>query len=59
MTSDYEGPRLYTMYHEYRGDIVVDGYAYGDPWVEQALLMGDIKFKSPEEARAWWEANYE
>lgn len=34
------------------------GYAYGAPWVAQALLMGDISFDTPEEAKAWWEKNY-
>ena len=29
-------------------------YAYGPPWVEQALLMDDIRFKTKEEAIAWW-----
>ena len=33
-------------------------YAYGEPWVAQALLMDDIKFDSPEEAKAWWERRY-
>ena len=33
----------------------ITGYAYGLPWVAQALLMDDIKFKTPEEAKAWWE----
>lgn len=33
-------------------------YAYGAPWVMQALLMDDIKFDSPEEAIAWWERRY-
>ena len=30
-------------------------YAYGAPWIMQALLMDDIKFDTPEEAVAWWE----
>ncbi len=34
------------------------GYAYGDQWVAQALLMDDIRFDTEEEARAWWEKNY-
>jgi len=33
-------------------------YAYGEPWVMQALLMDDIKFDTPEEARAWWDRRY-
>ena len=33
-------------------------YAYGAPWVAQALLMDDIAFDSPEEARDWWERRY-
>ena len=36
----------------------VVAYAYGDPWVAMALYMDDIKFGSPEEAKAWWEKNY-
>lgn len=34
------------------------GYAYGDPWVGQALFMGDIRFDTEEEAKAWWEESY-
>ena len=45
---------LYTLYN---GDKPV-AYAYGDPWVAQALFMDDIKFKTPEEAKDWWEKNY-
>lgn len=33
-------------------------YAYGAPWVAQALLMDDIAFETPEEARAWWKRVY-
>lgn len=33
-------------------------YAYGAPWVAQALLMDDIKFDTPEEAKEWWERRY-
>jgi hypothetical protein len=40
------------------GNEVITGYAYGAPWVAQALFMDDIKFDTPEEARAWWEKNY-
>ena len=40
------------------GTVEVLGYAYGDPWVAQALLMDDIKFDTPEEAKEWWEKNY-
>jgi len=29
------------------------GYAYGEEWVAQALLIDDIKFKTPEEAKEW------
>lgn len=34
------------------------GYAYGKPWVAQALAMGDLSFDSPEAAKMWWGANY-
>ena len=33
----------------------IAGYAYGPPWVAMALYMDDIKFKTEEEAIAWWE----
>lgn len=33
-------------------------YAYGAPWVAQALLMDDIAFATPEEAKEWWERRY-
>lgn len=36
----------------------ITGYAYGAPWVAQALLMDDIKFSTPEEAIAWWNRRY-
>lgn len=36
------------------GALYIEGYAYGPPWVSQALLMDDIKFQTPDEARAWW-----
>lgn len=34
------------------------GYAYGLPWVAMALYMDDIIFKTPEEAKEWWERRY-
>lgn len=40
------------------GKKFVTGYAYGEPWVAQALLMDDIKFDTPEEAEKWWNENY-
>lgn len=40
------------------GTLVPVGYAYGEPWVSQALLMGDIQFDTPEEAKEWWEKNH-
>jgi len=30
-------------------------YAFGEPWIAQALLMDDIRFRTPEEA---WESFY-
>lgn len=51
--------RLYTSYiKDEKGNLIVTGYAYGEEWVEQALFMDDIKFKTPEEAKAWWERTY-
>lgn len=50
---------LYTNYAEEEdGTLITLGYAYGEPWVAQALLMGDISFDTPEEAKEWWEKNY-
>lgn len=50
---------LYTNYvQEEDGTIRPIGYAYGKPWVAQALLMGDISFDSPEAAKMWWEKEY-
>lgn len=40
------------------GNITITGYAYGEPWVAQALMMDDIRFDTEEEAKAWWEKNY-
>lgn len=52
-------PRLYSDSEvDQYGNVTTVGYAYGEPWVAQALLMGDIKFATPEEAKAWWERNY-
>ena len=44
-------PELYTLYN---GDKPV-AYAYGEPWVAQALLMNDWQYPTPEEAIAAWE----
>ena len=33
-------------------------YAYGLPWIAMALYMDDLAFKTPEEAKTWWEKNY-
>lgn len=43
-------PEMYVM----KRDGVPVGYAYGDPWVSQALLMNDWQFDTPEETiKAW------
>lgn len=51
-----------TMYVKYEvgndGNPVPVGYAYGEPWVAQALWMGDMKFKTPEAAKEYWEKHY-
>ena len=50
---------LYTAYREDPdGTKIVTGYAYGEEWVAMALYMDDIRFDTPEEAKAWWEKNY-
>lgn len=43
-----------TMYVKYEGDTPV-AYAYGEPWVAQALFMDDISYPTEEAARAAWE----
>ena len=40
------------------GNVSVVGYAYGAPWVAEALLMDDIRFDTAEEAKAWWKKYY-
>ena len=42
------------LYIKYIGDVPV-AYAYGEEWVATALFMDDIKYKTPEEAKAAWE----
>lgn len=50
-----DGPRLYKEVRVGEdGVVTVVGYAYGEPWVEQALYMGDLRFDTEEEARDWW-----
>lgn len=50
---------LYINYaREADGTIRPIGYAYGAPWVAQALYMDDLKFDTPEEAKEWWEKYY-
>lgn len=40
------------------GSEKIIGYAYGLPWVAMALYMDDIIFKTPEEAKEWWDHRY-
>lgn len=51
--------QLYTAFREAPdGTVTVEGYAYGEPWVAQAMFMDDMKFKTPEEAKECREKNY-
>lgn len=51
--------QMYTMHRTKEdGTDEITGYAYGAPWVAQALLMDDIRFDTPEEAKEWWERRY-
>ena len=36
----------------------ITGYAYGLPWVAMALYMDDLKFPTPEAAKAWWDKEF-
>lgn len=59
MAEENKGPTMYVEYTVGKdGDPIPIGYAYGDPWVSQALMMGDMKFKTPEAAKEWWEKHY-
>lgn len=42
------------LYVSYRGD-EIDGYVYGEDWVAMALYCDDMKYPTPEEAKAAWE----
>ena len=51
--------QMYTMHRTKEdGTDEITGYAYGAPWVAMALYMDDIKFKTPEAAKAWWDKEY-
>lgn len=41
------------LYVKYNDDQPV-AYAYGEPWVAQALFMDDIGYPDPETAKAAW-----
>lgn len=51
--------QLYTAMREAPdGTQTIIGYAYGEPWVGQALFMDDIRFDTPDAAISWWRKNY-
>lgn len=43
-----------TLYVKYDSDGCPIAYAYGEPWVAQALYMDDIRHKTPKEAKEAW-----
>lgn len=45
------------LYVKCHGDQPV-AYAYGDPWVAQALSMDDIGYPTPEDAKTAWIAKH-
>lgn len=45
------------LYVKYNDGVPV-AYAYGDPWIAQALLMDDIGYPTPEDAKAAWIAGH-
>ena len=50
-----EEPHLYyNVKKDENGNKEILGYAYGEPWVAEALAMGKIRFNTPEEAKSWW-----
>jgi len=59
MDEEKDEPQLWEscIMHE-DGTKEVIAYAYGPSWVAEALFMNDISFKTPEEAKAWWERCY-
>lgn len=47
---------LYVLYEkDENGASMPIGYAYGDEWVAQALMMDDWRYNTPEDAKAAWE----
>ena len=57
--NEEKGLKLYTAMREHPdGTQETIGYAYGEPWVEQALFMDDLRFDTPEAAKEWWAKNY-
>lgn len=40
------------------GNVIQKRYAYGDSWIQQALIMDDIGFETELEAMAWWQEHY-
>ena len=49
---------FYSIRKNEDGTEEIIGYGYGDGWVEQAMLMDDLLFDTPEEAKEWWKKNY-
>ena len=51
--------RLYTLSQKTDdGTYIIEGYAYGLPWVKDALWEGDICLPTPEAAKEWWDRRY-
>ena len=50
--------QLYEMHIKKEDGTETVRYAYGLPWIAQALYMDDIYFDTPEAAKAWWEKEF-
>lgn len=59
MDNDEKVQLYYKLRQEKNGEVVVEGYAYGEEWVAMAMYMDDMLFDTPEAAKEWWEKNYE
>ena len=52
MTDELKNEQMYILYG--KGG-KAEAFAYGEPWVAQAMYMDDWKYPTPEAAKEAWE----